>query len=102
MIIRHCYAGSRASGWIDNFRDPHAERGREFADSDVYKLVEAMAWEVGRSGDAELDALIGEIAATAAGAQEDDGYLNTRFGHRGREPATPTSSGATSCTATAT
>ena len=43
-----------------------------------------MAWEVGRTGDAELDATIGEIATAAAGAQERDGYLNTRFGHRAR------------------
>ncbi len=84
-IIRHCYAWESRLGWIDNFRDPHTERGREFADSDVYKMVEAMAWEVGRSGDEELDRLIGEIAEAAAGAQEDDGYLNTRFGHRGHE-----------------
>ena len=26
-----------------------------FADSDVYKLMEAMAWEVGRSGSADAD-----------------------------------------------
>jgi DUF1680 family protein len=84
-IIRHCYAWESRLGWIDNFRDPHTERGREFADSDVYKMVEAMAWEVGRSGDEELDRLIGEIAEAASGAQEDDGYLNTRFGHRGHE-----------------
>ena len=84
-IIRHCYAWEERLGSIDNFRDPHTERGREFADSDVYKLVEGMAWEVGRSGDAELDGLIADIAERMAGAQEQDGYLNTRFGHRGRE-----------------
>ncbi len=84
-IIPHCLGWERRLGWIDNFRDPHGERGREFADSDVYKLVEAMVWEAGRSGDAWLDALIAEIAEAASGAQEEDGYLNTRFGHRGRE-----------------
>ena len=84
-IIPHCLGWERRLGWIDNFRDPHGKRGREFTDSDVYKLVEAMAWEAGRSGDAGLDALIAEIAEEAAGAQEEDGYLNTFFGHRGRE-----------------
>jgi uncharacterized protein len=83
VMLPHCYAWEDRLGWIDNFRDPSLERGREFADSDVYKLVEGMAWEVGRSGDEDLDRLIGEIAAKAGEAQEDDGYLNTRFGHRG-------------------
>ena len=78
-IIPHCYAWEDRLGWIDNFRDPHGERGREFADSDVYKMVEAMAW------DGSFDAQIEDIAAKMAGAQEEDGYLNTRFGHRGRE-----------------
>jgi uncharacterized protein len=84
-IIPHCLGWERRLGWIENFRDPHGERGREFADSDVYKLVEAIAWEAGRSGDAGLDGVIAEIAEEAAGAQEEDGYLNTRFGHRGRD-----------------
>ena len=84
-LIPHCLGWERRLGWIDNFRDPHGERGREFADSDVYKLVEAMAWEAGRSGDAGLDGVIAEIAGEAAVAQEEDGYLNTRFGHRGRD-----------------
>ncbi len=85
VLIPHCHSWETRLGWIDNFRDPHGERGREFADSDVYKMVEAMAWEVGRSGDAGLDRQIGDIADKMVGAQEDDGYLNTRFGHRGLE-----------------
>jgi hypothetical protein len=78
-IIPHCHSWEARLGWIDNFRDPQGERGREFADSDVYKMVEAMAW------DGSFDALIEDIAEKMADAQEDDGYLNTRFGHRGVE-----------------
>ena len=78
-LIPHCYSWESRLGWIDNFRDPHAEAGREFADSDVYKMVEAMAW------DGSFDAQIEDIAVRMADAQEDDGYLNTRFGHRGLE-----------------
>jgi DUF1680 family protein len=85
VMLRHCYAWEERLGWIENFRDPLGERGREFADSDVYKLAEGMAWEVGRSGDEELDRRVDGVAEAAAGAQEDDGYLNTRFGHRGVE-----------------
>ena len=44
-------------------------------------MVEAMAWESG----AATSWLTEEIAETMADAQEQDGYLNTRFGHRGRE-----------------
>jgi DUF1680 family protein len=81
--LLHAYGWMDRLGWIANFGEPAGEHGREFADSDVYKLVEAMAWEVGRTGREDLDRLIGEIAAAVAGAQEPDGYVNTRFGHRG-------------------
>jgi DUF1680 family protein len=67
-------------GWVDNFRalarDPERRaarprRGREFSDSEIYKLLEAMAW-AGHPGFTEL-------ADTVAEAQEGDGYLNTRW-----------------------
>ena len=57
-----------------------------FADSDVYKLMEAMAWEVGRSGSADADQRFGHLAGTIAAAQEPDGYLNTVFGRPGQRP----------------
>ena len=49
-------------GWIGNFDaaadgtlsgHPDKHSGREFSDSEVYKLLEAMAWEIGRTGDAD-------------------------------------------------
>jgi uncharacterized protein len=79
VLLPHCYSWESRLGWIDNFRHPEAEAGREFADSDVYKMVEGFAWA------GSFDDHIADIAAKMAGAQEDDGYLNTRFGHRGRE-----------------
>ena len=82
--IQHCDSWEQRLGWIDNFRltaegDDGPRGGREFSDSDVYKLLEAMAWEVARSGDAVLDARIEEIAALIKAAQQPDGYLNTHF-----------------------
>ncbi|GIE54518.1 hypothetical protein Ani05nite_80520 [Amorphoplanes nipponensis] len=77
-------------GWLGNFdaavagRLPGARRGREFADTEVYKLLEAMAWEHGRTGDAGLDARFRAIVARVAAAQEPDGYLNTNFGRPGQ------------------
>jgi DUF1680 family protein len=91
VSIPHCDRWETRVGWIDNFRhalDGAVERrtGREFADSDVYKLLEAMAWEVGRSGDARLDARIEEIARLVEAVQDDDGYVSTKYGRPGQEP----------------
>ncbi|MGH3994178.1 MAG: beta-L-arabinofuranosidase domain-containing protein, partial [Pseudonocardiaceae bacterium] len=75
-------AAGRASGG----GEPVERRGREFSDSEVYKLVEAMAWEIGRTGDPARDAELVELAATFAKAQAPDGYLNTAFGGPGQRP----------------
>lgn len=77
-------------GWLPNYDLakqgvlPDGRRGREFSDSEVYKFLEALAWEIGRSGDADLDRRFGAIAARVVAAQEDDGYLNTYFGRPGQ------------------
>ena len=80
-------------GWIANFdlaaagQLPAGRRGREFADSEVYKYLEALAWEIGRSGPAEaLEQSFTSITARIAAAQEPDGYLNTMFGRPGQAP----------------
>ncbi|MGV8977905.1 MAG: glycoside hydrolase family 127 protein [Cellulomonas sp.] len=76
--------------WLGNFDAAAAgtvaehRAGREFSDSEVYKLLEAMAWEVGRSDDAEVDARLTTLVARIAAAQEPDGYLNTQFGRPGQ------------------
>lgn len=81
-----------SEGWLPNFdlaaagRLPEGRRGREFADSEVYKYLEALAWEVGRSGDRALDARLRAVVARVAAAQESDGYVNTAFGRPGQEP----------------
>ncbi|BAL90136.1 hypothetical protein AMIS_49160 [Actinoplanes missouriensis 431] len=75
------------AGWLGNFSAPPDERrGREFADSEVYKFLEAMAWELGRHPDPELEARYQKIVARVAEAQEADGYLNTNFGRPGQPP----------------
>jgi uncharacterized protein len=92
-ILPHCQTWVERSGAVDNLRLvrtgalPGARRGREFSDSDVYKLLEAMAWESGRRhGDPELDAAIDSLAAVLAEAQDADGYLGSMFGHPGQRP----------------
>lgn len=91
-IIAHCEAWMEKVGWIGNFdaavdgRLPADRAGREFSDSDVYKLMEAMAWEIGRTGDERLDARFRALVARIEPVQEPDGYLNTKFGRPGQEP----------------
>ncbi|SEB59968.1 hypothetical protein SAMN04489806_1240 [Paramicrobacterium humi] len=91
-IIDNCEAWMERVGWIGNFdaavegRLPADRTGREFADSDVYKLLEAMAWEIGRAGSENLDARFRAIVARIAPVQEADGYLNTHFGRPGQAP----------------
>ncbi|MEU4190874.1 beta-L-arabinofuranosidase domain-containing protein [Kribbella sp. NPDC026611] len=62
--------------------------GPIFADSDVYKWLEAAAWEYGRNPDDELLKRIRDLTAVVAAAQRPDGYLDSvvqlRHGDEGR------------------
>lgn len=88
--LAHIGARLESEGWLPNFDLaasgglPAGRRGREFSDSEIYKYLEGLAWEIGRSGDDELERRFGEIVARVAAAQMDDGYLNTRFGRPGQ------------------
>ncbi|MDR1712226.1 MAG: glycoside hydrolase family 127 protein [Propionibacteriaceae bacterium] len=90
VSIPHAIAWEEKLGWIGNFALAAAgvgqsERtGREFSDSDVYKLLEAMAWEAGRTGDAALEEQLSRTVAVISAAQSSDGYLNTHFGQAGQ------------------
>jgi uncharacterized protein len=89
-VLDHCLTWIERVGWVANFdaavdgRLPQDRRGREFSDSDVYKLMEAMAWEIGRTGDERLDRTFRALTARIAPVQEPDGYLNTMFGRPGQ------------------
>ncbi|WP_454041418.1 glycoside hydrolase family 127 protein [Cellulosimicrobium sp. Marseille-Q8652] len=77
-------------GWLPNFDLavrgglPEGRRGREFSDSEVYKLLEAMAWELGRQHDPELEERFHAIVRRVAAAQDPDGYIGTMFGRPGQ------------------
>lgn len=79
-------------GWTGNFTSvgngsgSRERKGREFSDSEVYKIVEAMSWEHGRSPDPALDARIDALTSQIAGAQAEDGYLSTSFGRDWQRP----------------
>ncbi|UOE42926.1 glycoside hydrolase family 127 protein [Agromyces larvae] len=98
--LDHIEGWLEREGWLGNFdlaaagTLPEGRRGREFSDSEVYKYLEAVAWELGRLGAltdpdaseraAALEARFRAIVARVAAAQEPDGYLNTRFGRPGQ------------------
>ncbi|WP_062303947.1 glycoside hydrolase family 127 protein [Demequina subtropica] len=88
----HCADWMERLGWLENFDrvargDVTDERaGWEFADSEVYKLLEGIAWELGRRDDARLAAAYGALVARVVAAQDEDGYLGTAFGHPGLPP----------------
>ena len=50
-----------------------------FMDSDVYKWLEAAAWEVGRSPSPALEAMADRAIELVAAAQDADGYLDTYY-----------------------
>jgi DUF1680 family protein len=90
--IEHCEYWVEKMGWVGNFDAAvngtiaGRHQGKSFADSDVYKLIEAMAWEIGRTGDAAMNSRLEALVARIAPVQDADGYLNTNFGRPGQEP----------------
>ncbi|MFG1609674.1 glycoside hydrolase family 127 protein [Actinoplanes sp. NPDC049265] len=81
--IPHCVTNVERTGVIENFRRI-ADTGRGgkfqgfwFADSDLYKTLEAIGWEQGRSGTDAYAALLDEVAGLFERVQTADGYLNT-------------------------
>jgi len=86
--LDHCCHWIERAGWVENFRlaadgGANGHQGKPFADSDVYKLIEALTWERGRSGTSDFEPFVERVTDLMAAAQEPDGYLNTRYGHRG-------------------
>jgi DUF1680 family protein len=87
--IPHGFAQLHRSGVIDNLRMAAGAQGRyqaysdsagtglRFLDSDVYKWLEAVGWELGRGGHPGLAAAADEAIGVVAAAQRADGYLNS-------------------------
>ncbi|NYD67286.1 glycoside hydrolase family 127 protein [Agromyces atrinae] len=88
-FIPHCDSSLERVGWVENFRAAvrgtlETDRvGRLFTDSEIYKTMEAMAWEIVREESTELRARLAELVDLVASAQADDGYLNTFYGYDG-------------------
>lgn len=82
--IPHCIERLESTGVMDNLRRLVGEsdapfRGPEFADSDLYKTLEAIGWEAAGGDASEFDGFVAESLRLLAAAQEDDGYLDSYY-----------------------
>ena len=83
VTMPHALGWLERDGSVDNLRrirgadrtGPH--RGFWFSDSDVYKVLEGLSWEMGRAASTELAAAAQDLIDVVREAQEDDGYLNS-------------------------
>jgi DUF1680 family protein len=87
--IPHGFEQLGRAGPLDNLRLAAGGDGRyraradtsgatfPFLDSDVYKWLEAVGWELGRGPDPGLAAAADQAIALVAAAQRPDGYLNS-------------------------
>ncbi|WP_422390404.1 glycoside hydrolase family 127 protein [Arthrobacter sp. N1] len=90
--LPHCLGWLERAGWLPNFDRavagtlPQERTGREFADSEIYKLIEAYCWESETNLSQHLEQVITSVTERLVAAQDDDGYLNTNFGRPEQQP----------------
>lgn len=89
-IIPHSAGWMERLDWVANLERAGAgakyeHRGREFADSEIYKLIEAISWDKAR-GVHDQDDILDRLLTTIASAQDPDGYLHTLFGRAWQRP----------------
>jgi DUF1680 family protein len=82
--LPHGFRMLEAAGNLENLRIAAgrangAYRGPVFMDSDVYKWLEAAAFEVARAPSDSLGSMIDTAIEVAAAAQREDGYLNSHY-----------------------
>ena len=83
QTIPHEYKQCKDTGRIDafllNWKPGMEPKPHYFWDSDVAKWIEAASYSLATRPDTGLDALLDEVIEKIAGAQQEDGYLNTYF-----------------------
>ncbi len=97
VTIPHGVEMLEASGTIENLRVAAQRSSGEyslpvFRDSDLYKVLEAIAWERAHGPDREQEKFFLDSAELIEAAQEPDGYINSYVqvvekGHRFGDPA---------------
>ena len=84
VTLQHGYRMLEEAGNLQNFRiaaglTEGKYRGRVFNDSDVYKWLEAVGYELHINPNTELQQQADEVIDLIAAAQQSDGYLNTYY-----------------------
>src|SRR5687768_6695864 len=84
VSLKHGYEMLNKAGNLHNLKLAAGQangeyRGMNFSDETVYKWLEAMAWELGRAPDKELQALADEVISLVTSVQQADGYLNSYY-----------------------
>ncbi len=82
--VPHNLDTCQSTGRLRNFAqtagvDKTPFRGHVFHDSDVYKVLEGVAYALATARDPQLEARLDRIIGTIAKSQQPDGYLNTYF-----------------------
>jgi DUF1680 family protein len=94
--IPHSLAELRRAGNLQNFRTVMEDSGEAyrggypFLDTDIYKTLEGLAYELARDGAGDMTAVrdfYEEAVELIAGAQAENGYLNSYFQNPGNERA---------------
>ncbi len=93
--IPHCLDQCEKAGSLASFdlaaaagkgQRGEAPKSKPYADSDVYKTLEAIGWTLVAVEDPALEARADKIIDSIAAAQRPDGYLNTFVQRGGAEP----------------
>jgi len=84
ISLKHAFRKLEDSGNFDNLRLAASSVEGEyhkppFMDSDIYKWLEAVSYELVNRPDSELEAMANEAIELLAAAQQADGYLNSFF-----------------------
>jgi DUF1680 family protein len=79
----HALTWLERDGSVDNLRDVGAgtpaavHRGMWFSDSDVYKTLEGLSWDLGRGPSASVSDAVARLIEVVRLAQDSDGYVNS-------------------------
>ncbi|MGA9349378.1 MAG: beta-L-arabinofuranosidase domain-containing protein [Anaerolineae bacterium] len=84
VSLRHGYEQLERAGNFNNLRLAAGSgkgkyQGPVFMDSDVYKWLEALAYDLANVRDPEVERMADETIDLLVAAQQDDGYLNSYF-----------------------
>jgi DUF1680 family protein len=86
VSLRQGYEQLERAGNLDNLRLTAGlrvgeYRGPVFMDSDVYKWLEALAYDLAIAHDPQVERMADEVIDIVARAQQPDGYLNSYYQH---------------------